>query len=202
MDKITDIRPLKNSLRRECKAARASMDVSLKATYDKKICNKLLNMWAVRDASAVLTYVSTQIEVDTRVFIETLLSCGKTVAVPRCGEQVGQMSFYRIESLSDLEDGAFGVLEPKENCPEFFGDENSACVVPAFSFDEYGYRLGYGKGYYDRFLSSYTGKKIGICYDAEIRNTLYHGKYDRTVDLIITPKKLITVTEKTDKLTF
>ncbi len=196
MDKIIDIRPLKNSMRSESRERRCAMDKARKASYDKKICNKLLNSWAVREASAVLTYVSTAIEVDTRAFMEALFALGKTVAVPRCGEAPGEMGFYIIESFNDLEDGAFGVLEPKCECAEYTETEGSVCVVPAFIFDEYGYRLGYGKGYYDRFLSRYGGKKIGICYDCDICEKLYHGRYDRAVDMIITPGRIFMPSEK------
>ncbi len=196
MDKITDIRPLKNSLRLESRERRRSMDALLKASYDKKICNKLLNLWAVRETSAVLTYVSTDIEVDTRAFIEAVLALNKTVAVPRCGNAPGEMSFYIIKSFNDLESGAFGVLEPKCDCPEFTETESGVCIVPAFSFDEEGYRLGYGKGYYDRFLSRYGGKKIGICYDCDVCEKLYHGRFDRAVDMIITPKRILTTGNK------
>ena len=196
MDKIIDIRPIKNTMRSESRERRRSMNGAQKASYDKKICNKLLNSWAVREASAVLTYVSTSIEVDTRAFIESLFALGKTVAVPRCGEAPGEMGFYVINSFNDLEDGAFGVLEPKRECTEYAETQGSVCVVPAFIFDEEGYRLGYGKGYYDRFLSRYGGKKIGICYDCDICEKLYHGRYDRAVDMIITPRRILVPSEK------
>ena len=192
MEKIIDIRPIKKQMRSSCKEARRSMDKALKANYDKKIQNKLLNLFLVREADVVLTYVSTEIEVKTLDFIETLLKQGKKVGVPKCFNEKGDMDFFIIKSLSDLESGFFGVQEPDITTAEKTATtEKSICVVPAFLFDEKGYRLGYGKGYYDRFLSKFQGKTVGICYEENICDSLMHGKYDRPVGLIVTEKRII-----------
>ena len=192
MEKIVDIRPIKKQMRSSCKEMRRSMDKAVKANLDKKIQNKLLNLFLVREADIVLTYVSTDIEVKTLDFINTLLAQGKRVAVPKCLDDKGGMDFFIINSLEELESGFYGVQEPViENCEKAMVTETSVCIVPAFLFDEKGFRLGYGKGYYDRFLSSFPGKTIGICYEENIRNSLMHGKYDRPVGLIVTEKRIV-----------
>jgi len=192
MEKIVDIRPIKKQMRSSCKEMRRSMDKTLKANYDKKIQNKLINLFLVREADIVLTYVSTSIEVQTLDFIENLLKQGKKVAVPKCLNDKGDMDFFIINSLNDLNNGFFGVQEPDpENSEKAVTTEKSVCVVPAFLFDINGYRLGYGKGYYDRFLSKFTGKTVGICYEENIRDSLMHGKYDRPVSLIVTEKRIV-----------
>lgn len=192
MEKIVDIRPIKKELRSSCKEMRRSMNQNVKNNYDKKIQNKLLNLFLVREADVVLTYVSTPIEVKTLDFIESLLKQGKTVAVPKCLNDKGVMDFFVIDTLDDLEDGFFGVLEPDpQKARKVETTEKSVCVVPAFLFDESGYRLGYGKGYYDRFLSKFEGKTVGICYDENIRSSLMHGKFDRPVGLIVTEKRIV-----------
>lgn len=191
MEQVIDIRPLKKQMRAELKAARRSMDGQFKSLADSKICNKLLNMWCVREADTVFTYVSTEIEVDTRAFIDRLLAAGKTVAVPKCLNDRGLMAFYVIHSTDDLEKGFFGVDEPKTDiCPPAQMTEQSVCIVPAFTFDDEGYRLGYGKGYYDRFLSSFTGKTIGICYHENLTPALIHGKFDKPVEITVTERKI------------
>ena len=196
MEKIIDIRPIKKKMRAEAKESRLSMEPSIKSTFDKKICNKLLNLWAVRETDTFLCYVSTDIEVDTREFIKALLDAGKRVAVPRCEGGPSEMNFYYINSLDDLSPGSFGVLEPESNNETILTEsENTICIVPAFMFDKSGYRLGYGKGYYDRYLSKYKGSTIGICYSQNIKDELFHGKYDRTVDMIVTEKQIITTKE-------
>lgn len=197
MEKIVDIRPIKKKMRAEVKQMRRSMSPESKQMLDRKIKNKLLNLWAVREASAVLCYVSTEIEVDTRELIEKLLQSGKRVAVPRCEGEKCEMNFYYINSLSELSPGSFGVDEPESQKNIMVGETaGSVCIVPAFTFDKKGYRLGYGKGYYDRYLSRYKGTAIGICYEENLQNELYHGKYDRSVDLVVTDKTIITIGEE------
>lgn len=197
MEKVIDIRPIKKKMRAEIKEKRAGMPEALKASYDRKICNKLLNLWSVRERETFLCYVSTPIEVDTLAFINSLLSAGKRVAVPRCIDGKSEMNFYYINSLEELSSGAFGVLEPEANPEKLLTEtENTICIVPAFMFDKNGFRLGYGKGYYDRYLSRYKGMTIGICYDENITDELFHGKYDRAVDLVLSEKRILTVEKK------
>lgn len=196
MEKVIDIRPVKKKLRAEQKEKRLSMEPLLKSSYDKKICNKLLNLWTVRDSETILCYVSTSIEVDTLSFIKSLLSSGKKVAVPRCEGEKSNMNFYYINSLDELSAGSFGVLEPEPDEKKMVTDTvGSVCIVPAFMFDKSGYRLGYGKGYYDRYLSRYNGVAIGICYDENITDELFRGKYDRAVDFVLTERRIINKKE-------
>ncbi|NLA72404.1 MAG: 5-formyltetrahydrofolate cyclo-ligase [Clostridiales bacterium] len=194
MEKILDIRPIKAKLRGDLKKKRVTMPERKKTALDMKIQNKLMNLWAFRQADTILTYVSTPVEVDTKRMIKAAFSMGKTVAVPRCETYERQMNFYLIKSLNELAPGAFGVLEPLsiEHMP-FDNFKNSLCVVPGLSFDKHGYRLGYGKGYYDRFLRNYTGTTVGICYEDNIKERLPHGKYDVAVQMLITEKEVYSI---------
>lgn len=197
MEKIIDIRPIKKEMRARAKEMRRSMSPEIKQSLDRKIKNKLLNLWAVREAHTVLCYVSTEIEVNTRGLITDLLKMGKRVAVPRCESDNGDMDFYYINSLSELSSGSFGVEEPDPQKNIMVGQtEGSVCIVPAFMFDKNGYRLGYGKGYYDRYLSRYKGATIGVCYSENLQQELYHGKYDRAVELVVTDREILTIREE------
>ena len=99
------------------------------------------------------------------------------------------MEFYLIKSFNDLEVATFSVLEPKVNqCEKLTQFSQSVCIVPGLAFDIRGYRLGYGKGYYDRFLNKYDLPKFGICYTLCTQTKLINGKYDKPVDLLITDK--------------
>ena len=141
----------------------------------------------------MFTYVSTPIEVDTRALINHSLKSGKKVAVPRCVPGTREMEFYYINSLDELEKGTFNVDEPNPDkskaATEF---KKSICIVPALCFDKRGYRLGYGGGYYDRFLSKYNGYSIGICYNNCIVPKLIHGRFDRKPDIVVTDKRIFT----------
>lgn len=187
-----DIRPLKTRLRNESRQYRLSLSAEDKERSDRKIANKLLNLWTFRDADTLLAYMSTDIEVDTRFLIERAWSLGKKVAVPRCVSGTRNMIFYYITSFDDLENGAFGVMEPTQACLPVTDFSKSICVVPALVFDKHCFRLGYGKGYYDRFLASFRGTAVGVCYEACRKDDLPHGKYDKGLDLFITENRIYT----------
>ncbi len=186
---IKDIRPEKNALREQSMDWRKQLSRGEKQRMDFKIQNKFLTLWKFREVTTLLVYCSKPLEVDTSIIIERALSIGKTVAAPRCVPGTRDMEFYIIKSCDDLEPGAFGVLEPNpEKCELLRDYTSSVCIVPALMYDNSGYRLGYGKGYYDRFLSAYNGACIGLGYSSLIKDYLPHGKYDRKVDIIVTEK--------------
>lgn len=190
-DKIfTDIREYKKELRAKYKDFRRTMLPEIKAQKDESIFNRIIGSAAYRDCDTLLTYVSTPIEVDTHMLIERALDDGKTVAAPRCVEGTRDMIFYEITSFDDLEVYSFGVLEPiPSRCREMYMFENALCIVPGLSFDLAGFRLGYGKGYYDRFLSSHSGLyRMGICYCGCTVNRLEHGRFDIPVNMLVTEK--------------
>ena len=184
-----DIREVKKKLRAEFKELRRAMPFEEKNKKDMAILSRVLKLPEYVETKTILTYVSTDIEVDTKALIEQALLDGKAVAVPRCTPGKIDMKFYLISSLGDLEPGAFGVLEPSpERCRELKDFRETVCILPGLGFDIQGYRLGYGKGYYDRFLSKYDGKNIGVCYNICLKSLLPHGRYDKMVDVLVTDK--------------
>ena len=194
---IRDIRQAKTELRQKFKNFRISLDNDTKSSHDNAIYGRILSLRQYRISPLILTYVSTSIEVDTIHLIEHSLLLGKKVAVPRCVPNTRNMEFYLIKSINDLEPGTFGVLEPIiENCTKIEQFDGSLCIVPGLGFDSNGYRIGYGKGYYDRFLNNYDGLTIGICYYNCVKWTLPHGRFDKRVDLLITERYLRRTSSK------
>ena len=193
MQKI-DIRELKNEYRTKAKQYRASLSLTQKEELDKKILQNLITLNIFCDAETVLCYMSTPAEVDTLSVISNMLQKNKGVAVPRCIDDSRNMEFYSITSLSQTEKRTFGVYEPNpQTCEKLRDFRNSVCILPGLGFDREGYRLGYGKGYYDRFLSSYGGLKIGLCYEKCLFNELPRGYFDVSADIIITENEIIYV---------
>lgn len=184
---VIDIRPIKSELRQKYRSLRQAMPQEIKKQKDMAIADQVRRLWQYQRNSVLLIYVSTSIEVDTTDIICRAIAEGKRVAVPRCVPDTRNMEFYYIESLDELSPGMFGVLEPAAN-PERLYDEKDGglCIVPAFSYDWRGFRLGYGKGYYDRFLSRFEGNMVGICYSDCVQRSLPHGRYDRPVELLVT----------------
>ncbi len=181
-----DIRKYKIDLREKCKKRRKEMDPAEKAEKDKKIAERVKLLYQYKSADTVMVYVSTEIEVDTREIIKNAWADGKKVAVPRCIPYSRLMEFHYITSFNDLSPGSFSVLEPDEHLPIVKDFSKSLMLVPAFMFSSLGYRLGYGKGYYDRYMSKYTGNAVGICYSEDFKIHMYHGRYDRPVDAVVT----------------
>lgn len=181
-----DIREYKKELRTNCKKFRKSMKSDYKKKLDEKITRNFLNSDLYKNCLSLFCYVSTDIEVNTKEIISKALSDGKTVAVPRCIKGTRLMDFIKITSFDDLEEGSYGVLEPREEFSEkLLGDSDTVCLIPALTYDKSGYRLGYGGGYYDRFLSEFKGISVGIIYSQNITQKLIHGKYDVPVSFII-----------------
>ena len=184
----------KQRLREERLAAREVLSEQERSVLDDRITQKLLATSEYAEATTVLTYVSVSSEVSTRMFIESALRDGKTVAVPRC--LPGHcLEFVAIASLEQLVAAPFNLLEPVKELPALTEDQknNSICIVPALLVDAKGYRLGYGAGFYDRFLSTYPGKKICLAYQQSLsRTTLPHTAFDIGVDLVITESEVLT----------
>jgi len=183
-----DIRTIKNNLREESKNIRRCLPPQEKRKKDDLILQRLIANPQYKKCDILLTFVSTPIEVDTIKIINKAFEDKKQVFVPRCIPEQLEMEFCKINSINDLEKGTFSVLEPKNYCQQANSFPNSICIVPGLVFDMKGYRLGYGKGYYDRFLKNYYGFKIGICYSNCIKNRLPHGRYDKKIHLLITDK--------------
>ena len=102
------------------------------------------------------------------------------------------MEFHYIDNLESLSVGSFSVLEPDESLPIVTDFSGCLMIVPGMHFDMKGYRIGYGKGYYDRYMVRFTGISAAICYSGELKPFLYHGRYDRHVDIVVTDKRIKT----------
>lgn len=156
------------------------MDLSLKNAADGRIFEKLVPI--VKGSDFVFTYVSTDIEVDTKRLIAYCFDNGIRVAVPVSLECT--LDFYEIHGFDDLAEGRYNILEPVKRDSVVRSTERSVCIVPALCADESGLRLGYGKGYYDRYLSDFKGKSVIICY-SNFRMEVPAELHDRRADLVI-----------------
>ena len=179
----------KAALRSRLRAERACVH---RASDDMVFLRQLLKTEAFQNAETVLCYMALPEEIDTAAIIAYSLSHGKTVAVPYCLDRNGNMDFYVIGSFSDLQTGTFGVPEPDITKAHKVTDfSHSVCLVPGIAFDERGHRLGYGKGYYDRFLKKYSSISIGLCYNSLIQKELPIDGNDIPVNLVITENRII-----------
>ncbi len=184
---VTNIELQKQELRRALIQARKGMNKSDKSQLDKIFTQEFLSLVEYKNCTTLFTYVSTEFEIDTFSIINAALKDGKLVAVPKCRDKSGNMDFYYIDSLDCLKVGAFSILEPDEElCRKVSDFSRGLCLVPGLCFDLEGFRLGYGKGYYDRFLAKFSGISVGLCYSAFIQQHVPADVYDKRVDILIT----------------
>jgi 5-formyltetrahydrofolate cyclo-ligase len=157
-----------------------------------RITDQLLKTEEFRLASTVHTYVSMKSnrEVFTLDLIETILELGKKVLVPRM-QSNGKLSHHLISSLDSLEKNKWGVLEPSSEKPTDLPDD-SLIIVPMVAADFDRNRLGYGKGYYDRFLESVTATKVGLCFNMNLSWVpLPVESFDVKMDRVITEQFIL-----------
>ena len=195
---MSNIRDLKNRLRAELRAAREALTPEQKTALDQAILKQFRSLASFRFAEILLAYYPLDDEINILPQIEEALRMGKRVALPRCHEG-NRMDFYFITSLDDVESGAYGINEPKTSCELYDLTETKPAVmlIPALSYDKFGYRLGYGRGYYDRYVNRFNGVKAGLCYRAFLKDApLPRGKFDMAVDYIVTEKGVKLVEKK------
>lgn len=180
------LRTAKAECREKYRAARAALTEETKQTMDRKLAASVVSTMVYKGCRQILMYASKEDEICTTEIAVKALADGKTLFYPRCGEN-HSMTFYRVRSLEDLKPGTFGVLEPDAGEP-YQAMNGDICLVPAMTFDRFGFRLGYGRGFYDRFLSSFTGVTVGLCYSSFLEPNLPKGKYDVKVDVLLTEK--------------
>lgn len=150
----------------------------------------MMNWPGWEDCEVFLCYASFRNEVSLDDYYRFLLSAGKKICFPRTKN--GQMEFYFVEQpQQDLHVGAFGIREPEPfNC--FDGTQKAVALVPGVVFDLQRNRLGYGGGYYDRYLGEHRDiTTIGICYEGQLVPKLECAGWDIAMDALVTEKRVI-----------
>ncbi len=160
----------------------------------KQICAFILQIIRQNKFRRVLLYSPIKGEVDVILMLDTLLTGDIEVAFPISDTKNTRLIFRRVQSHSELTVGAYGILEPREYCSEISEFSDTLCIVPALAIDRQGFRLGYGKGYYDRFLPtfySFGGTALCPIYRNFLCDSLACEDTDIPVDIICTQKEVI-----------
>ncbi len=170
----------KEFLRKKYKEKRDN--IKNKVTKDNLIYQKVINNKDILSSKTLLIYISINSEVDTIKIINYFLNT-KNIAVPKIIDN--NMYFCYVTNLNELTSGKYNIPEPtNENIVTDF--DNAICIVPGICYDKKNYRVGYGKGYYDRFLSKNKIKTIGLCYKECMIEKIDNDKYDYKIDEVIT----------------
>lgn len=160
---------------------------------DEKMQEILFSQPFFKNAKTVMTYLSYRSEPDTLEIVKHLLSKRVRVCAPVCNKN-GQMDAYLFSSLSDLTISAMGILEPPTDSL-VSPDEIDLILVPGCGFTENGHRLGYGGGYYDRYLPKTCATTCGLCYEC-LKTDFLADETDVPLDYIITEKRLYSFSVK------
>lgn len=182
-----DDNPEKKSLRNILLEKRDCTSFDMMKIASEKINKKLKKIRAFRDAQKIGAYYPIGSEILTQDIIQELLSKGKEVFIPRVSEN--SMDFKRIVDFSSLEKGSFDIMEPKIECET----ENNLDVilVPTVGITPNGIRLGYGHGFYDRFLAKHKTTTISLTLEKQIVKNIPRSEHDMLIDWIVTEDRIL-----------
>jgi 5-formyltetrahydrofolate cyclo-ligase len=175
----------RNELRKAALILRNSIPENKRDAFSQLIRKKTMDYLASISARFVHTYIGFQSEVGTRGIIEDLFERGITVAVPVVREK--RLISSLLNDLDNLRNGEFGVPEP-ENIEEVPGTSIDAILIPIVAFDGLGMRLGYGKGYYDKFLQTLPlrARRIGLAFSIQEMDKIPKESHDQLINNVIT----------------
>jgi 5-formyltetrahydrofolate cyclo-ligase len=178
----------KNYIRQEMIALRSKLGFPYRVQASRNICEQIKQLSEYKNASSILVYFSVRKEVSLYPLIEDAWKQGKRVSLPSMEQN--KIVPRLFTSPSDLEQGEFHILEPRSGCEKVDIHELDLVLVPGVAFDQKGYRLGFGKGHYDRFFSKRPDVyKCGIGYYEQIVETIYPEVHDIPMDVVITSRK-------------
>jgi len=177
-------------LRTELLERRNSESLASRAAADARIKAHLESLPHYQAAQTIFCYLSVGSEVDTRAIINDLLANDKTVCLPRC-KGSGIMHAHAITSLDDLHEGALGILAPSSESPRVDPSSLDLVIVPCIACDASGYRIGYGGGYYDRYLKKLSlenssAKTVVLCRASQMQSKLPIEAHDLPASIVIT----------------
>ena len=163
----------------------------------RTICEALLREPSIIEGKTIALTISVFPEVDTRGIISQLWAMDKRVVVPKCDHKTKQMLFYIITSFDELVPAPMGLFEPNHLITTAVDYKQiDVCIVPGIVFDQRGYRIGYGGGYYDRYLPHFKGEKISIAFDEQLVDEVPYESHDIPINLLITNKHRISFRER------
>lgn len=192
---LTDPVIEKKRLRAKYLELRGALSLKEKQRMDEKLRQTVLALPEFQSCRCLLCYAPTRGEIDLLPLARQALSMGKKVAFPISHPEDCTLTFHTVKNLDELVTGTYGIPEPPSSAPQSPNTPDTLCIVPALSFDREGYRLGYGKGYYDRFLPNFRGTAVGLIDSVFLCDRLPRNDTDRCVHRIITEKGELLLNE-------
>lgn len=185
----------KSLLRKQMIQMRNQLSSPYLIECSQKICGKMIQHPHFQQADTILFYMAFRNEVDVQLAIDTAWKEKKRVLLPRANPGDRSMTCFQVNDLSELQPGAYGILEPKENENKVVDPAQiHLVIVPGVAFDRNGYRLGYGGGYYDRFFTQLSASciRLGVAFSEQMVETVYPEAHDVGMHLILTSDQEFT----------
>lgn len=180
----------KRVLRKRIKKKIANLPDEYCRRADEQICRYAVSLPEFEEAGTVFCYVGTAEEIDTGFILKKALEEGKRLGVPRCVSK-GIMKVYEIRSLDELEEGHYGIMEPGEGCRCIEPEEIELAFVPCLTCSRDGMRLGYGGGYYDRYLEQTQCVKVVLCRKKLMEEDIPTEEHDKKMDIVISEEEIL-----------
>ena len=181
----------KAALRKQIWAELAKLSAQEMETSDEALFERFLALPEVQSARVIFAFWGIPgREPNTRILIEKLLAQGKTVGLPRMLPE-RQMEVRRYDSAIPMVKAAFGIEEPSTDCELISKSDIDLVLTPAVAYDVSGYRMGFGGGYYDRWLPDFKGNTVGLCRDCVLQKAVPAEAHDAQVDAVLTESRLI-----------
>lgn len=183
----------KKELRRQVREELSALSRSELVRSDDALFARFLALPQVEAAKTIFAFWGIPgKEPDTSRLIGELVRRGKTVGLPRMQPE-HRMEVRRYDPDRPLVKVSFGISEPGEDCPLLDRENIDLVLVPAVCYDRRGYRLGFGGGYYDRWLENFSGVTVGLCREAVLRETVPTEAHDAKVELLLTEKESLSL---------
>ncbi|NMA38143.1 MAG: 5-formyltetrahydrofolate cyclo-ligase [Papillibacter sp.] len=187
---MSTMREIKRAFRKEINKRLNALDEKYLEKSDQSIYDIVSVLEEVKNADTVFMYCSLGREIDTRKLMQLCFDKGQKVALPVCVNDT-DLVFKELSSSSELVTGMYDLLEPPLSAPEAKISEKSVMITPSLTYDRQGYRMGKGKGYYDRWLSKHKIYSVGVAREALMVDEVPREPHDVRVDCLVTEKGLI-----------
>lgn len=186
----------KSRLREWFKQQRGAIREEIRLLYDEAIFLRLFSLPQMEMAECVFCFISSGTEVDTYAIIRQLLKSGKTIAVPKILGANGMLAIP-FQNWDELERGQLGIFTPIRSDP--IQKRIDISITPGLGFTPSGKRLGFGRGYYDKWFAQHPQvEKIAIAYECQLTDDLPTDEFDVAVDIIVTEERIIEVAQTQD----
>lgn len=183
---------MKRDIRKKVLGTRKSLEIEDVKYISKEISLTILKWDIYKNSKSIMLYSAIKNEVDLSMVASDAIKNNKELVYPKTIRETVDIIPCIVSNLEELQEGEYGILEPSID-KSVEKNKIDTVFVPGVAYDINGYRIGYGAGYYDRFLRDYNGIKVGICFSFQIVDDVYKDEHDIKMDYIITEKGILTL---------